>query len=1160
MKLSDFNLLGDEKEKESLNAIIQGFNQTQTDYPRKKTVHTLFAEQAAKTPDAIAVICGENSKTYGELEHRSNQLALFLISRGLSHESIVGIMLDRSHEMIVALLGILKAGGAYLPINPDLPFKRVEYMLKDTQARFLISSKKYIRIVNKLQWECPDLGTLFCIDSTNVHAEPEAVGEMMKEDMWDYIRRDFFDDISGGGWKSSYTGEWLSREVMDEYGDNIRLKLEPLLDKSSRILEIGCASGISLFRLAPLVGLYYGTELSGNILDWVADQIKSRELKNIQLAHLAAHEIDRLDQRDFDVVIFNSVIQCFSGHNYLRDVLRKSIALMKDNGFIFLGNVWDQELHEDFVRSLKVFEKQHAGEGLVTKIDRFEELFISKAFLEELRYDLPEIAKIEYSTMLGKSKSELSEYGYDAIIYINKSVDHQPEKPQQKYQFDRRILNAYTDDAVEEQSHGDALAYVIYTSGTTGLPKGVMVEHHSISRLVVNTNYIQLDADDRILQTGSLAFDASTFEIWGALINGGAVCFPQEDDLLNPNKLGQLIQQHEITTIFLTTSLFNLLVGMNINLFQGLKTVLSGGENVSVRHFNQVRKLYPLLALKHVYGPTENTTFTTCYTVDKTFDKDIPIGTPIANTTVYILDSNGELVPIGVAGEICTGGDGLARGYLNDPILTKEKFVSHPFQAGEYIYRTGDLGRWLFDGTIEFLGRKDDQVKIRGYRIELGEIENHLLQHEAVKETVVIAKDFGPDSKELLAYVTLQEDNLDVDKLREYLKARLPDYMLPAYFTKLENLPLTPNGKVNKRALPAPDMGHQMADSHYEAPETETEKQLVLIWEQVLGHKGISVEDDFFDIGGHSLKVTKLIALIHKQMGIEIPLATVFKASTIRELAQHLLDFVQFGIKEVDEAMVHLSGKTMGPNIFALPPGTGDAIGYLQLAELFKPYDFYGFNFIAAETRLKDYADLIMSVDPEGPYLLFGYSAGGNLAYHVTKELEKRGKSVSDIVMVDSAQFKEKVHFTDSEVKKRAEQFLSHESIAPYLTSPILWEKAFRIIKRYHDYISNSVDRHIVNANIHVLRSENSKSIFRDTDPEFLELLSGENSQQLSQEGTGRVIVSLPGWAEVTRGSFKTYEGVGDHNYMLYQPHLETNFRILRDIIDRAFSSKTLKI
>ncbi|MDM8560642.1 amino acid adenylation domain-containing protein [Candidatus Parabeggiatoa sp. HSG14] len=1131
MKLSDFNLLDDDKEKESLNTIIQGFNQTKTDYPRDKTVHALFAKQAEKTPDAIAVINAEKSLTYWELEQQSNQLARFLIDKGLQSEALVGVMLEQSFELVVATLGILKAGGAYLPLDYDTPLPRIQYMLQESDVHFLISEKTFIRNINKLQWDCPALENLLCLDSVDVYAEIEKGGEFMNEEVWDYVGQQTFDDISGGGWMSSYTGELLSREVMDEYGDNIRSKLTPHLDENSRVLEIGCASGISMFRLAPKVSFYCGTDLSSEILRWTEGEIQKKGLSNIQLKHLPAHDIHQVSENQFHVVIVNSVLQCFSGHNYLRNVLSKAIALMDDNGFIFLGNVWDQDLKEDLIQSLITFQKEHKVKNYRTKIDRSEDLFISRTFLEDLRYDFPEIAAIEYSTMLGKAKSELSEYGYDAIIHINKNRVHQPDKSRHKHQFDHKILEAYNNEPIEEHSHANGLAYVIYTSGTTGQPKGVMVEHHSISRLVVNTNYIQLDASDRMLQTGSLAFDASTFEIWGALLNGGSFCRPPEHTVLDAIEMKHFIQQYDISTMWLTASLFNQLVDMDISLFKGLKHLLIGGEKLSVHHVNKVKKTYPDLVIINGYGPTENTTFTVCHRIEKLYQQDIPIGKPIGNTQVLILDTKNALVPVGVAGEICAAGDGLARGYLNDPVLTKEKFVAHPFEADKRIYRTGDLGRWLPDGAIEFLGRKDEQVKVRGYRIEPGEIENHLLQHDLVKEAIVIAKDFGPDSKELLAYFTLQED-LDVDELREYLKNRLPDYMVPAYFTKLDNLPLTPNGKVNKKALPAPDMGHHKADAHYEAPKSETEKQLALIWEEVLGHKGIGVTDDFFDIGGHSLKVTKLIALIHKKMEIEVPLATVFKASTIRELAKHLLDLASFGIKEIDEAMVHLGGKTAEKSIFGLPPGTGDAIGYIQLAELLKPYNFYGFNFIAAETRLKDYADLIMSVDADGPYILFGYSSGGNLAYHITKELEERGKSVSDIIMIDSSRTIEKIQFPEGEAQRVAKQFLNHESVAPYLTTPVLKEKIIRQIECYYAYISNTVDNDIVNANIHVLTSE--------------------DSQEFEKDGTGRIVVSLPGWANVTRGTFKTYQAEGDHNHILSSPHLETNIGILRQILAQS--------
>ncbi len=644
------------------------------------------------------------------------------------------------------------------------------------------------------------LDNILCLDSINVFAEIEEAGELMKAEVWDYIGQEAFDDISGGGWTSVYTGEWLGRDLMEEYGNNVRLKLTPHIDKNSRVLEIGCASGISMFRIAPSVSFYCGTDLSGEILRWTEREKQKRGFDNIQLKQLPAHDINQLDEEKFNIVILNSVVHCFSGHNYLRDVLRKTIALMDDECVVFLGNVWDQDLKEEFIQSLRRFQKEYKSKGYRTKIDRSEDLFISQAFLEDLRHDFPEISAIEYSTMLGKAKSELSEYGYDAIIHINKRVAHQPEKSRHKYQFDRRILETYSSESLAERSDANGLAYVIYTSGTTGLPKGVMIEHHSISRLVINTNYIQLDASVRILQTGSLAFDASTFEIWGALLNGGCFCRPPEHAVLDATEMKHFVQQYGMTTMWLTASLFNQLVDMDISIFNGLKHLLVGGEKLSVHHVNKVKTAYPDLVVINGYGPTENTTFTACHRIDKLYQQDIPIGQPVSNTQVLILDTKDELVPVGVAGEICAAGEGLARGYLNDPVLTKEKFVPYPFKPGERIYRTGDLGRWLPDGAIEFLGRKDEQVKVRGYRIEPGDIENHLLQHEAVKEAVVIAKDFGPDSKELLAYVTLQEE-LDVEELREHLKNRLPDYMIPAYFTKLDQLPLTPNGKVNKKGF-----------------------------------------------------------------------------------------------------------------------------------------------------------------------------------------------------------------------------------------------------------------------------------------------------------------------------------------------------------------------
>lgn len=1140
MKLSDFNLLDNKEEIDDLHAVIQGFNRNKSDYPKQRTVHSIFIEQAKKTPDAPAVIQEDKFLTYSELDKKSNKLARFLINCGLKEESFVGVMLDRSLEVVISILGIIKAGGAYLPLNPDLPFQRIKYMLCETNADILISEKRYIKELNKLQWECAGLRNIYCADSWDVLNVQEEMGGMMDQKVWDYVAEEAFDDISGGGWKSSYTGEWLSREVMDEYGENIRTKLAPYINKDTRILEIGCASGISMFRLAPMTAFYYGTDLSKGIIPWAEREMEKRGLDNIKLKCLAAHEIDQLEEDEFDVVVINSVIECFNGHNYLRDVIEKSIKLLGDSGILFLGNVWDQDRKEDFIKSLEGFRRKNKGKGYRTKLDRSEELYISKAFMDDLQYDFKEIVNIEYSEMLGSAESELSKYGYDVIAHINKK--HNLEKPYEsrnKYQYDQRALETLADSPLEERSRPDGLIYLIYTSGTSGLPKGVMIEHRSVLRLVLNTNYINLEETDRILQTGSLAFDASTFEIWGAILNGGAVCFLQEEDLLDAKELKRLIEYHGITTIFLTTGLFNILAGYNIKVFDGLKTLLTGGEKVSVQSVNKVRKTYPSLTLIHVYGPTENTTFTTGYHVENMYEIDIPIGKPIANTAVYILDKELKPVPVGVPGELCTGGDGIARGYFNDTVLTEEKFVHPPFDYGKRLYRTGDLARWTNDGNIEFIERIDDQVKIRGYRIELAEIEARILQHEEVKETVVIANDFGADSKELLAYLTGKTE-LDVNDVRDQLMRILPEYMIPAYFIKLDKLPLTPNGKVNKKDLPLPEVAYNVSDNNQEPLETETEKELALIWEEVLGHKVTGATDDFFESGGYSLKVTKLVALILKRMGVEVPIAIVFKMPTIRELAGYILDNARFGVKGIDDAMVLLSrkanetvpGEEKRRNIFAFPPGTGDALGYIQLADLFKPYFFYGFNFIEADSRINDYADLVMRVDPEGPYMFFGYSAGGNLAYHVAKELENRGLLVSDIVMVDSGQVKEKITFPDGEARRVAEKFLNHESVQPYLTSKVLREKAIRQIGSYYEYMSNIVDNHVVSANIHLIQREDPEEFYRD-----------EN---------GRILVSQKGWGEMTGGEFKMYKGFGDHNRMLYQPYLDQNLKILRNIFEKA--------
>ncbi|NOU89221.1 amino acid adenylation domain-containing protein [Paenibacillus sp. LMG 31460] len=430
------------------------------------------------------------------------------------------------------------------------------------------------------------------------------------------------------------------------------------------------------------------------------------------------------------------------------------------------------------------------------------------------------------------------------------------------------------------------LAYVIYTSGSTGKPKGVLNEQRSVVRLVKETNYVQWSADERILQTGALGFDAITFEIFGALLNGGTLYLTDKSVILDSEQLGAFIAEHHITTMWLTSPLFNQLSQENAELFTGVRQLLVGGDALSPSYINHVRSKCPGLRLINGYGPTENTTFSTTFRVERDYEGSIPIGRPISNSTAYIVNKYNQLQPVGVPGELYVGGDGVARGYANRPELTAETFVPNPFIAGETMYRTGDLAKWLSDGSIEYRGRIDQQVKIRGYRIELGEIEAELLKHPAMKDAVVTAREDANGQKFLCAYIVAEQE-LDALFVKAFLAQVLPSYMVPAYVVLMEKLPLTVNGKIDRRELPEPEGGFGLGTA-YEAPRNMAEEQLAAIWQDVLGVPQVGIRDDFFLLGGHSLKAMTLLARIKQQLQVNVPLRVLFESPTIDALAQHI--------------------------------------------------------------------------------------------------------------------------------------------------------------------------------------------------------------------------------------------------------------------------------
>jgi len=434
------------------------------------------------------------------------------------------------------------------------------------------------------------------------------------------------------------------------------------------------------------------------------------------------------------------------------------------------------------------------------------------------------------------------------------------------------------------------LAYVMYTSGSTGRPKGVMVEHRGIVRLVRGTNYCHFGLEETFLQFAPPSFDASTFEIWGALLNGSRlVLMPEGSSSLED--LVRTVRKHGVTTLWLTAGLFHLMVEEHANELQTLRQLLAGGDVLSPRHVRLFLEHAPTTTLINGYGPTENTTFTCCQIMHAgdSLSDSVPIGKPIPNTKVYILDENLNPVAPGDTGELYAAGDGVARGYLNDPNTTAAKFLTDPFAEEPHhrMYRTGDLARWRSDGTIEFLGRMDSQVKILGYRIEPAEIESALQRHGRVKQACLIARTEN-GSKRLVAYFVPAESGPTPEQLREYAASHLPQHMIPAFFVALESLPLSGHGKIDRVALANLELAPKQDPTPARIPDSELERTLAQLWQRVLNVQNVGVDDNFFDLGGDSLLLVAVHSNLQKLLQTEISLTDLFEFSTIRKLAQHL--------------------------------------------------------------------------------------------------------------------------------------------------------------------------------------------------------------------------------------------------------------------------------
>ncbi|HUP19708.1 MAG TPA: amino acid adenylation domain-containing protein, partial [Gemmatimonadota bacterium] len=550
----------------------------------------------------------------------------------------------------------------------------------------------------------------------------------------------------------------------------------------------------------------------------------------------------------------------------------------------------------------------------------------------------------------------------------------------------------------------DDLAYILYTSGSTGSPKGVAVEHRAVVRLVRDTDYVTIGPGDRIAHVSNPSFDATTFEIWGALLNGGTVVVFDDDVMLRPARLARALREDGIHELFLTTALFNAVADELPDAFRSVRSVLFGGELVDPARVRKVLEAGPPERLLHVYGPTECTTFATWQRVTEVPEPavTVPIGRPIANTTAWILDPQDNPVPPGVAGELVLGGDGLARGYHRRPDLTRERFVASPFRPGERIYRTGDSARWDDDGAIVFIGRMDRQVKLRGFRIEPGEVESVLGRHPAVRQCVVAVREGRHGDRRLVAWFVRREERPTGPDLGAYLSDRLPRYMLPTAYVEVERIPLTRNGKVDVNALPDPP-----PPAAGVAPHSETERLLAEVWREILDVEEVGRTDDFYDLGGHSLLAVRLFSEIERRTSCRLPMSVFEGELTIAALAERM---EQESPVAGTRHLVSIREGGSRPPLFFVHAGGGHVFVYSRLAaRLDEKQPILGFNLGAGrdmpgsvEEMAERYLADLAVVWPNGPCLIGGYSFGGVVAWEMARRLRERGRVVPLLILIDA--------------------------------------------------------------------------------------------------------------------------------------------------------------
>ncbi len=879
---------------ESEHEEIISFNNTEHDFGKSANILDLFREQVNLNPDHYAIKYTTDKITYQELDQQSNQYASFILQRNLDKNKPIGLLHDKSIVAICAIIGILKAGHSYIPLDPTLPDGRIKFMINDCNMQLLISQNKYENQNIKMQWECPNFNFLLNTDKENKQEYEIALKDQLE--MWNYLGDNFDEEIELGGWISSYTGQPFEQAEMEEYSENALIKLKPYLNKNSRVLEIGCSSGLTLFKVAPFVEYYHGTDLSEKILTKTEEKAKSMGWDNVFFTPMGAHDVDILKDK-YDIVIINSVIQSFKGHTYLTDVIEKSLKLLNPKGIIFFGDIQDLNKKDLLIKSLQDFSIKNDNSEYLVKSDWSNELFLAKEFFLDLKEVFSQITNIDFSDKIGKISNELRDYRFDCIASVDELLITHINRDDAKFrkiQYDIIDLDKVSSELSLQQILPDQMAYSIYTSGTTGKPKGVMVSHGNLLNIALSwRKRYELDAFSvRLAQIANMSFDVFVGDLCRTLLNGGTMYLCDKELVLDIPEFYKYLKEHQVnileSTIGLVLPMMKYIVQEQLD-YSFLKLLIVGSDACLVKDFEWLNKKFGnKVKIINSYGTTETTIDSSYYEAAANnikVDGYVPIGKPMDNIQYFILDKNKLFVPIGVKGELHIAGKGVALGYMNRPELTNERFFELSIiDKVHKVYNTGDLAYWLPDGNVQFVGRNDQQIKIRGYRVEIEEIENVLIKSELIQQIAVVAKKDEEYFNYLVTYVVAKNEGVKVADIKEYAKKYLAKHLIPSYIMIVDELIYTNNGKIDRKALQSLE-NNSMKIDQYCAPSNRFEHKLAGIWEELLKVKKIGIKDNFFEMGGHSLKAVQMVSRIYKELGVRIDIKDVFVCQTIEELA-----------------------------------------------------------------------------------------------------------------------------------------------------------------------------------------------------------------------------------------------------------------------------------